>query len=660
MAGTMRVRAFTLIEILVSVAVLVVIVLICGQVFQAASAVSRTANASGDVLQEAWGIEQQMREDLSRISPDGSLVIRSVEVPNNYNFEMWDGAGPRPPLINPMLPAEAPIRCDQMWFVMDGFERSKAYGSSLDPDSPLGEPRVIGGGAAVTWGHGLQFPELSAFSIDEPSELDESNSLHGDLPPQFSGHDVDLDVLRDEGNISRVAPFHRSNVTGQWGGALPAVYSRYGFPGGGGADALYNQTAPDGSAVQIRGDQPEARQWVLSRQVMAMADDDSANPDESNKQIYLTRAFSIESLLPSDPRRVNSGQAGFQREAPVHDMGRVDVTAMNAGEIRKAMLLSRAPTYPDTQMRRRPWFGEDDLDLTHTVLEDDGVLPGPSTDADRGTQRYLLRTMLAWPRVERSPAGPARYDQSVTNGLAGSACSNFIVEWTWDDDIGETTAWEAVDLLNPAGRRNRVTWQGWRYDPSVVDPTDLPFASPATEFGANGQQVEALRQKGDLFWFGLPDKYQQDDPADPWDRGTVTFGQFADAFPAAPGTFATPDGVLQEADKWPVAAPSLVHPDAIDEEVTAGSFNNEPVVREYWATFGPNRRWPLQRGVDQFVGVDASTGPNNPDGLLDPDPSYTPWPSALRISMILHDPASNLEQGKLVQFVIELPKERLQ
>ncbi|MBT5383142.1 MAG: prepilin-type N-terminal cleavage/methylation domain-containing protein, partial [Phycisphaerae bacterium] len=65
---------FTLIEILVAIAVLVVVILICGQAFQAASAVARKGEASGDALQEAWTVKRQIEDDLSRINPDGALV----------------------------------------------------------------------------------------------------------------------------------------------------------------------------------------------------------------------------------------------------------------------------------------------------------------------------------------------------------------------------------------------------------------------------------------------------------------------------------------------------------------------------------------------------------------------------------------------------------
>ncbi len=647
-------RGFTLIEILVAVAVLVVVVLVCGQVFQAASAVTRTSNASGDVLQEAWGIEQQIRADLARISPDGALVIHSVEVPNDYNQRKWDQTGARPPLINPGLSNEAVVRCDQLLFFMDGFQPTKPYGSTLVMEG--GEPRVIGGAAAVTYGHGLQFSsELSAYSIDTPSNDEVNDSLHGELPMQFRGHDVDLDDHRDDYNLARVAPFHRSNVLGQWGGQMDAVYSKYGFHGGS-LSELYNQTEPAGGASDIRGDQPEARRWILTRQALAMADDDSNPPDASNKQIYLSNAFSIESLFPADPRRVNGSQAGFVRESPVHDMGRVDVMAMNLGDVRKSLLHTRDETYPDN-MARRSWFADDAIDGTHGVLEDNTTLPGGSGDPERGTQRYLLKTLLGWPRVERTPPGPARYDQALTNSILGSACSSFIVEWTWDDNVGETRTWKVNEPANPASRRTKVTWQGFRYDPAEASPNDLPHAGTMLEPDASGSMQTRLRQKGDLFWFGLSDKQDVAEDDDGWDRGVVSFAQFADAYPASTDVWDTPEGVLPEALKSAIAAPSLVHPNAIDEE--AAGFPGEP--REYWALFGPNRRWPLMRTLDVASGnADPDQQNSGSDGLLDPDPSYTPWPSALRISMVLHDSETNLEHGKLVQFIVELPKERLQ
>ena len=103
-----------------------------------------------------------------------------------------------------------------------------------------------------------------------------------------------------------------------------------------------------------------------------------------------------------------------------------------------------------------------------------------------------------------------------------------------------------------------------------------------------------------------------------------------------------------------------MHPFAVDEEV-AGFGQPGERVREYWAVFGPNRRWPMIEGQDLMSGGATPSGQGpNPDGTDDPDPSYTPWPAAIRVTMVLHDPAVNLESGKEIQFVVELPKDRLQ
>ncbi len=43
------------------------------------------------------------------------------------------------------------------------------------------------------------------------------------------------------------------------------------------------------------------------------------------------------------------------------------------------------------------------------------------------------------------------------------------------------------------------------------------------------------------------------------------------------------------------------------------------------------------------------------DGTPNVDLGYTPWPSAIRITMTVHDTDTRLESGRELQFVIELP-----
>lgn len=54
-------------------------------------------------------------------------------------------------------------------------------------------------------------------------------------------------------------------------------------------------------------------------------------------------------------------------------------------------------------------------------------------------------------------------------------------------------------------------------------------------------------------------------------------------------------------------------------------------------------------GLNQSVALD---GIGNPDELL----GYTPWPTALRITLTVHDPRGVLENGREIQFIIPLPR----
>ncbi len=64
----------------------------------------------------------------------------------------------------------------------------------------------------------------------------------------------------------------------------------------------------------------------------------------------------------------------------------------------------------------------------------------------------------------------------------------------------------------------------------------------------------------------------------------------------------------------------------------------------YEAVFGYNQ--------DTMLTWNASTEKWEPDQAL----GYTPWPSAIRITLTLHDPGTTLETGREVQFVIRLPE----
>lgn len=80
----------------------------------------------------------------------------------------------------------------------------------------------------------------------------------------------------------------------------------------------------------------------------------------------------------------------------------------------------------------------------------------------------------------------------------------------------------------------------------------------------------------------------------------------------------------------------LINPNAIERPVFSGGG-----VERYRAFFGYNRDEPWDATAGAF-------------GTL--DTGYTPWPSAVRITMRLHDAKGRLENGRLYQFVVELPQ----
>ena len=99
---------------LVAAALLAVVIVAAGKIFQAAGTVVGVGLATADILQEAAAIERQIRGDLGRLSREGFLAIRCVAVPNDVN----GSAG----LLDPALEPDAVIRADQLVFFTHGAQ----------------------------------------------------------------------------------------------------------------------------------------------------------------------------------------------------------------------------------------------------------------------------------------------------------------------------------------------------------------------------------------------------------------------------------------------------------------------------------------------------------------------------------------------------------
>ncbi len=218
-----RGRGFTLTELLVAVAILIVVIIATARIFGTVSKVTGAGQANADMLQTAQTIEKQIRADIARISSEGFLAIQGVEVLNDVN-----GA----PLLNSSLPANATLRCDRLTFLAEGQQDSTAFAGSDDKISTVNAgtywPNKQSMVQRIYYGHGVQLRNAK---------------------PGFDG------------------------FLGGMENGLPLLPWTFDPPGAsdGGITTVNWSTGQTGSVVL--GTQPSAREWTLARQAMLLADD---------------------------------------------------------------------------------------------------------------------------------------------------------------------------------------------------------------------------------------------------------------------------------------------------------------------------------------------------------------------------------------------------
>ena len=282
------IRAFTLVELMVAVGLLLVVIIAVSRIFSTASKVAGLGEAVNDILQETGAIERQIRTDISRIDYDGVLVIQCVAIKNNANLLSSSSA----PLIDPTRPANATIRCDQLVFFSKGTQTSARFAGNQDlgPFNGLARSNL----SRILYGHGVQLPDL--------------------IPQGATGSRPDPIAFSD----APLLPWSFDTV------ASGSLEYKYWWGGGGGV---------------TNGTQPEARDWTLARQAILLADDggdlkrfhkatDSTQTTYGNnsavslfEQANLETVISDGNLLPNS-NIINS---------------RVDVAATNLNDIRKIL-----------------------------------------------------------------------------------------------------------------------------------------------------------------------------------------------------------------------------------------------------------------------------------------------------------------------------------
>lgn len=697
-------RAFTVVELLVAVVVLLAVIIATSKIFNTASKVASTGEATADVLQQGSVLEEQLRRDLNAICRDGYMAIQCVAVRNDVNQVISPLANA--PLLNPQLPADAVIRCDQLVFFSAGTEISARWAGPGDLVSSGGGQQARA--ARIYYGHGVQFPGL----VNDPL----SN------PPGSPGPDP---TSWSRPLVAGVTPTPSSPAGARlvpvtpWTWFQPDAYRlAWRFSG---------STQANGGP-RLSANQPECRQWVLARKAVLLADDGGSSlyyPEPTNLGVALSigpssvpsvfgdRSYTAPAGADArwlyqelrDRNRVPSSANLFP--SPTLQSGWTDIAASDLDKIRRTIAPTlrlqspvRIGTQPILPSISVPWFipqnGAPPLSWP-TATAGDPSWPGSSptvvvgANADAGavgaftTQRDrimrgtfgtpsignlpttgILPGLLGWPRTERSIANVDRKTELLTSATLLNNCSSFQVDWTWEPLTGRH--FDNTDLLSnssgtPASQqtdreraaRPALVCQnlivggppayGITKGPQAYLRGYEPFASASEVWTSDADEPESLVRSQP--WFGFPDGYSDVGFAGvpQSQRLGVDLAQSARSMPLVQqaGSGVAPVTNLH----MRLVAQSIEGIDGVDPltrpaAVTA-PFSTAVPVRVYTAIFGFNQ--------DEAYTV-------TPDGYRVIRDDYTPLPTQLRVTCTLHDSRVVLDRGREFQFVLDVPKRR--
>jgi competence protein ComGC len=668
-------RAFTVIELLVAVVVLLAVIIATSKIFNTASKVSSTGEANADVLQQGTVIEEQLRRDLQRICRDGFMAIQCVEVPNDVNV----AAGG--PLLNPQLPATATLRCDQLVFFTAGSETSARWAGPGDLVGSGGgqQARV----AMVRYGHGVQMPGLPNDPVNDPPQV------NSPVRPIITG----------------VVGAARAPIV-PWTWTSVASNSRVGWRYG---------TTIEPTNPRVSPNQPEARQWVLARKATLLADDGGRAiyyPEPIDLALAGTQGASAAPSIFGD-RSNTTSQAPNTSDAlsyyqetrdrnwiswslnvipsPLLQSGWVDVAASDLDKVRRfvaptlrlatpielppnvevrsvsapwtsyAGLAPSAAAPPlgwpvDTTSPDEDWPAATQVTVIGANMLPNGTVTSYSTQRDR-IMRGVFGTpatqavptgiapfvgLLGWPRSEKAATNNDRKSEMLVSPTLVTNCSSFRVDWTWEagtgrqvDGAGAIIGKQVRELPNGSIVPVRVI-TGLGYDQSNINNLWVlrgyePFAT--APWAAVDRDPPS--RSGGQPWFGLPDA----------SNGVTLAQQSMPIVPhqelggGAPFEFTNRHmGVVAQSIEGVGGAAFPGNPAAITTPLSGA-----PGVRAYTAVFGFNQE-------EAYVVT--------PDGTIVLRDDYTPWPTQIRITATIHDPRLVLDRGREFQFVIDVPKRR--
>ncbi|MCE9618977.1 MAG: prepilin-type N-terminal cleavage/methylation domain-containing protein [Planctomycetes bacterium] len=677
----MKRKAFTLVELLVALTVLLVVIIATARIFGTTSKVAAIGEASADLQATATAMEKVIRGDIERIARDGVLGLQCVAVRNDVNRSGPLGAATAP-LLDPTRPADEFIRCDQLVFFGRGHEESGVYlgGRSQEQKYALSlykggtlkvAPEFTSYEFMVRLGHATQFPSLL---------VDTNNPT---LQP-------DADFLGTAGTGMPPVPW-------MWS-ATPTLSAAY-FDGAANLNKYMTS-------------QPEAREWTLARQVVMLADDGNPMPGTTptaknatwfhSLQASNMKANSATGIVQYNNQAAGSDPPSPQIEADLtiaQDMlwpnraltaSRVDTAATTIAEFRALAVYGATSSnlskdfYFD-QTGRLPWTKDEGTDPTAATLKLGyardrianalfGAPLGPINPANP-----MGRTFGLWgyPRAEKVAPSMDRTDSMVALPLLAGNCSSIQIDWTWSDGTAhfetpdgtpQVAMLPATPTATPVRNANVIdvplsglTTQSWPQQPFM--PPSPPNATGAISVTGGATVGNVPRS---IPWFGLPDSMF---PIQQRRGVTMLAGPSVSDIdtPLSAPSYATAIRALKPSVASDPTKSAPFTPAAGDIETVAIAsppidcarierlcptspvgvlrpLGSATQVYSYQAIFGPNGDKPFREarypgGVERVMRTD-----------------YTPWPTALRFTITLHDPKLAFSQGRVFQFVVELPK----
>ncbi|MEC8734792.1 MAG: prepilin-type N-terminal cleavage/methylation domain-containing protein [Planctomycetota bacterium] len=647
-------RAFTLTEMLVAISVLLVVVIATSTIFGTAQKVASVGESNSELLQQAIAIERVMRRDLQRVSANGFFAIQCVGVRNDVNLASTGR------LLDPTRPADAEIRADQLLFFTNGATNSRQFTQSYAAGGEQVGVDVLAPAqsyfSSVFYSPGLQVTALPAEARDEPLDLDRSGAGDEVFPwsylPKNEVRFTDLD----------------GNVVGTT--SVP----------------LFPATVDD---------------WVLARQEVLLADDDGArnvseNPIGADCEYYM--GYEVDdSGTPIRNSVCNlfvDTADGSLRFAPELVNSRRDVAATDETQLRATVC------YP---WNSQVFGGSDD---------------GTSAASERVDKESILEAMYyGYPRAELDAPGMNRQDLMLTDVVLAPFVSDFRVEWTWEDGVGRDLGTRILPNDNwqpsfglPAGWNSHFLGG---FPGVVIDGSWISDGRAA--YSASGSEGELWNEFGTLRssttpWFGLSSREHETAPAIAFAGRDGSLGTLADApFPGQSVAWDDQDVVaLVDPNNCvrigPPVGPELLSGGGTNEfnlssqgsgnlfgmgddtfaDPLVGSVGQSPLtliesvdtdggngadggarIRRYGAVFGFNQKGGILRKLngEPFTYQDGLPVFGDEEFQLTPGgdgrvfTTYTPWPSAVRVSMRLHDSNDRLSGARDVQFVIPVPRQ---